>query len=51
MLVDLGVRHLAAVRLQRCECPRLVEAHKAAVTDDVGGQYCGQAAFHDWWGY
>ena len=40
MLGDLGVRHLAAVRLERCERPSLVEAHEPAVADHVGGQYC-----------
>ena len=46
MLGDLGVDEFLAMRVERRERRRLVDAHEAAVADHVGGQNSGQTAFH-----
>ena len=46
VLGDLGVEKLLAMRVERRERRRLIDAHEPAVADHVGGQNSGQTAFH-----
>jgi hypothetical protein len=42
----LRVEDEPAMRRERGQRARLVLAHQARVTDDIGGQYCGEPALH-----
>ena len=46
MLGDLGVRHLAPVRLQGRQRTGLVEPHEPGIADYVGSEDCGQSSLH-----
>jgi hypothetical protein len=46
MLGDERLQHLLSCCLQPAERPRLVLAHEARITDDVGGKYRGEATLH-----
>ena len=46
MLGDLGVDEFLAMRVERRERRRLIDAHEPAVADHIGGQNSGQTAFH-----
>jgi hypothetical protein len=32
--------------LKRGERARLIASHQSAIASDIGGEYCGQSAFH-----
>jgi hypothetical protein len=47
VIADDGIEDRGAPFLQCEKRARLISLHKAAVSDHVGYQHCGQAAFHD----